>query len=130
MLVAVASSPTHPPAYSLTHLPTHPPTCLLTHPPAYSLTHLPTHPPTCLLTHPPTYSPTRPPTLTYSGCERYPRACTTTIPCVDISTSLSTSFQRIFKQSSARGMMITMTSRGVVRTHCPRAPLSRSSRRQ
>ena len=109
---------THSPTHSPTHSHTHPPT----HSPTHSHTHPPTHPPTHSLTHPLTH----PPTYSHSGYVRYPKAYTTMTPCVGILTSLSKSFRRTFRKSSARDMTITMTSREVVRMHCPRAPLSLS----
>ena len=94
---------------------------------ACSPTHSPTH---SLTTHSLTHSLTHPPTLTYSGFVKYPRAYITMIPCVGILTSLSKSFRRTFRKSSARVTTITMTSREEVRMHCPRALLSLSWRRQ
>ena len=116
----------HPLTHPLTHSHTHSLTHSLPHTPTHSLTpsltNLPIHSPT----HSPTHSFTHPPTLTYSGFVKYPRAYITMIPCVGILTSLSKSFRRTFRKSSARVTTITMTSREEVRMHCPRAPLSLS----
>lgn len=126
-LLQLAHPLTHPPpTHSLTHPLAHSLTHSLTHQLTHSLTHSSTHPLTHPPTHPFTHSFTHPPTLTYSGFVKYPRAYITMIPCVGILTSLSKSFRRTFRKSSARVTTITMTSREEVRMHCPRALLSLS----